>query len=201
MIVDGSDETRALELAEIAEQEHAAVLQLRDKTSPYEAMVRIGKMLRSILHDTIFIVNDDPEIARAVGAEGVHLGQEDMPIDKARTILGPNAIIGISTSSTEQALIAEQAEANYLGFGHMFPTRSKEKASRPRTRDELSAVIATVSIPVIAIGGIKEENVSEILIPGLGGIAVISAISTASKPRTTVRNFVRKLEEHRVTYA
>lgn len=111
-------------------------------------------------------------------------------------MLGPNAIIGVSTSNIEQALEAEQKGANYLGFGHMFPTRSKEKASQPRSSYELRSVIAAVSIPVIAIGGISTSNVESILCPGLGGIAVISAVSDAENPAVVIKKFVRMLEEY-----
>lgn len=201
VILDTANEARTLKLARLAEEEGAAAVQLRDKVASDEELVEMGKHLRHILKTTAFIVNDRVDVALKVDADGVHLGQGDMPIAQARELLGPNAIIGVSTGDVEQALEAERSGADYLGFGHMFPTRSKEKASLPRTTKELASVVVAVSIPVIAIGGISQQNLSDILVPCLGGIAVISAISESHDPRATIRNFVRTLEEHRAIYA
>jgi thiamine-phosphate pyrophosphorylase len=192
---------RTCELARIAEAEGAAVVQLREKSLPTSEVLEIADALRKIIQRATFIVNDRADIAYAVGADGVHLGQDDLPANEARKLLGPNAIIGISTSNVAQALEAERGGANYVGFGHMFPTRSKEKSSSPRTMEELRAVIAAVSIPVIAIGGITTSNMDEILCPGLGGIAVISAVSYAENPAEVIRHFIRTLEEHHAVSA
>ncbi len=130
----------------------------------------------------------------------MHLGQDDLPIEEAHKLLGADAIIGVSTSNMEQAIEAERAGANYIGFGHMFPTRSKEKSSAPKLKEELQSVIATVTIPVIAIGGITTSKMDEIVCPGLGGIAVISAVSDAKNPAIVIREFVKRLEDyHAVT--
>ncbi len=196
VIIGSTNDARAIELATLAREEGAAVVQLRDKFRGDEELLALANSLRNVLGDVTFIINDRADIARAVGADGVHLGQNDMPITEARELLGNDAIIGISTSNLDEALEAEHAGANYIGFGHLFPTRSKLKASAPKTAEELRAITTAVSIPVIAIGGITEANVNDILIPGLGGIAVIGAVSESENPRLVIRNFVKALEEH-----
>jgi thiamine-phosphate pyrophosphorylase len=195
VILGGLEFDRMCELAKIAENEGAAVVQLREKSRQTSEVLKIADALRKIIQRATFIINDRADIALAAGVDGVHLGQDDLPVAEARIILGSSAIIGVSTSNVEQALDAEQAGANYLGFGHMFPTRSKEKTSAPRTMEELRAVIDAVSIPVIAIGGITLSNIDGILVPGLGGIAVISAVSLSENPRTAIRQLVKSIEE------
>jgi thiamine-phosphate pyrophosphorylase len=187
---------RTYELARISESEGASVIQLREKSRPTEEILEIADTLRTIIQRALFIINDRADIALATGADGVHLGQDDLPIEEARTLLGSNAIIGVSTSNVVQALEAERDGADYIGFGHMFSTRSKEKHSNPKSNDDLRSVIASVSIPVIAIGGITTMNLEGIMYAGLGGIAVISAVSDAENPAAVIRHFVRMLEEH-----
>lgn len=198
VILGGMDRARLIELARIAEGEGAAVLQLREKTQATSQILTTADALRAILQKTSFIINDRADIALATGADGVHLGQDDLPIEAARSLLGPDALIGVSTSNVEEALVAEKRGANYIGFGHMFPTRSKEKPAAPRSLEELKAVIAAVSIPVIAIGGITPSNVQAIISPGLGGVAVIGAIASSEEPRAVIRQFVRMLERQNV---
>jgi thiamine-phosphate pyrophosphorylase len=200
VILGGHDFARTCELARIADAEGASVIQLREKSRPTSEILNIADALRKITNHALFIINDRADIALATGADGVHLGQDDLPIEEARSLLGQNAIIGVSTSNKEQAIEAERAGANYVGFGHMFQTRSKVKTSAPKSKDELHSVIAAVSLPVIAIGGITTLNSKGILCPGLGGIAVISAVSDAENPTAVIREFVRILEEnHAVT--
>jgi len=136
VILGGLGFDRMCELAKIAEDGGASAIQLREKLRSTGEALEIADELRKIVNRAAFIINDRADIAFAVGADGVHLGQDDLPIADARKLLGENAIIGVSTSNIEQALEAEHAGANYLGFGHMFPTRSKEKLSEPKTVEE-----------------------------------------------------------------
>ena len=200
-IIGGLEKARICELARIAEAEGAVVVQLREKTRPTREILAIADALRVILKNTAFIINDRADIALAVGADGVHLGQDDLPISAARALLGDDAIIGVSTCSVDEAIAGERSGANYLGFGHMFATRSKLKTTEPKTIEQLRAVIAAVSIPVIAIGGITMENISHIQEPALGGVAVISAISNAHDPRIVIREFIAKLKKHHAAIA
>ncbi len=201
VILGCNEVARTCELARMAEAEGASVIQLREKSRSTSEVLEIADALRNLIRRCVFIVNDRADIAYATGADGVHLGQDDLPIEAARTLLGPNAIIGVSTGTVEEAVQAERSGSQYIGFGHMFPTRSKEKTSLPRTTEELRAVIAAVSIPVIAIGGITSVNMGGIINNGLGGIAVISAIRQAENPAEVIRRFVRRLEERRAVIA
>ncbi len=201
VIVGGEDLARTLELARIAQESGAAVVQFRNKTAPRDVLLDTAIALRKLLRHTTFIVNDHVDIAQEVCADGVHLGQDDLPISKARARMGPNAIIGGSTSNVEQAVRAESDGADYVGFGHLFATRSKIKTTPPKTMEELRSIVQSVSIPVIAIGGITEYNMKDVLVEGLGGIALIRAIAESQTPRETIRNFVERLKDHDAIYA
>lgn len=129
-------------------------------------------------NDLLFIVNDHADIAVAAGADGVHLGQEDLPIREARKLAGRNAIIGISTHSREQAIAAQEAGADYIGFGPIFATATKDAGSMQGT-SRITTIRQAVSIPVIAIGGINQGNAAGVMKAGAHGVAVISAILCA----------------------
>jgi thiamine-phosphate pyrophosphorylase len=142
--------------------------------------------------DALFIVNDYADIAAAVGADGVHLGQDDLPIDAARRVVGRSALIGLSTHSLAQAEAAQAAGADYIGFGPVFPTGTKN-AGTPRGLDELRAVTTHVAIPVIAIGGITETNAGAVIGAGARGIAVISAVLGAEDIRQAAARIIASI--------
>lgn len=192
-LIVGGD--RALEIARIGDELGVAAIQLREKEKPVSHILRLADELRAVIKQAAFIINDRPDIAKAAGADGVHLGQDDLPIPVAREMLGARAIIGVSTGSVEQAVEAHTAGANYLGFGHMYPTASKRKETPPRSLDELKAVVSAVNIPVIAIGGITTENAAPLLAAGASGIAVIGAISNADDPERIIRNLLEILAQ------
>ena len=125
-----------------------------------------------------FIVNDNVDIAKIMDADGVHVGQSDMEALDVRAKLGPDKIIGVSAQTVEQALLAEQHGADYLGVGAVFPTGSKDDAEDV-SYDTLKAICKAVSIPVVAIGGISQGNVAQLAGSGICGVAVISAIYAA----------------------
>jgi thiamine-phosphate diphosphorylase len=185
---------RAVELALLGDELGANVIQLRIKESSTNDFLRIAERVRAVVTHATFIVNDRADIAKAVGADGVHLGQNDLAIEHARTILGPNSIIGISTGSVAEARNAEERGANYIGFGHMYPTASKRKETPPKSLVELRAVVAAVSIPVIAIGGITALNAAPLIQSGASGIAVIGAIQHAENPSDAIKEFLQCLQ-------
>jgi thiamine-phosphate pyrophosphorylase len=180
---------RALEIARLGDELGVAAIQLREKDKPDCQLLRIADELRATITRSAFIINDRADIAKAVGADGVHLGQDDLPIEYARELLGADAIIGVSTSSVEQAITAQHAGANYVGFGHMYPTASKRKETPPRTLEGLRAVATAVSIPVIAIGGITAQNAAPVL-EIAGGIAVIGAVQSADDPAAAIKELL-----------
>ena len=126
-----------------------------------------------------FIVNDYVDIAFAVNANGVHLGQEDMPVKEARQIMGKRKLIGISTHTLNQAINAQEAGADYIGFGPMFHTETKD-AGHPRGIKALRGIKKHIDIPIVAIGGITWENVNEVLNAGANTVAVASGILTGN---------------------
>jgi thiamine-phosphate pyrophosphorylase len=138
----------------------------------------------------LFLVNDHADIAAAVGADGVHLGQDDLPIEAARKLLGGHGIIGISTHSRGQAIAAEASGADYIGFGPIFATSTKDAGSTQGI-EALPSIKKAVSIPVIAIGGINHTNVQIVLKAGADGAAVISAILSAPDVKQSAEQMIK----------
>lgn len=147
------------EQAEAALRGGATCLQLREKDMDMDAFANEAAQIRALCHryGVPFLVNDSVEVARRAGADGVHVGQRDMPADKVRALLGPGCIVGVSAQTVEQALEAERRGADYLGVGAVFSTSTKRDAA-PVSRRTLREICAAVSIPVCAIGGITLEN-------------------------------------------
>ncbi|MCD8300652.1 MAG: thiamine phosphate synthase [Clostridiales bacterium] len=153
------------------------MLQLREKSLGKEEFLAEAREIKELCdrYGVPLIINDDVEIAGAVDAAGVHLGQEDMDPGEARKILGPEAIIGVSARTAEQALLAQQLGADYLGVGDVFGTATKGDAKRI-SRETLAAICHAVDIPVAAIGGITAENVTQLKGSGIAGVAIVSAV-------------------------
>ena len=152
-------------------------LQLREKELDEVHFLEEAKELQQLCREyqVPFIVNDNVDIAISMDADGVHVGQSDMEAGDVRAKLGPDKIIGVSAQTVKQAILAEKHGADYLGVGAVFPTGSKDDADDV-SYETLKAICEAVSIPVIAIGGITQENVKELAGSGICGIAVISAI-------------------------
>lgn len=155
----------------------ATFVQLRDKQATGEALQAEAEELLALCRaaGVPFVVNDDVECALAVGADGVHVGQDDMACERARALLGPDAIVGVSTQTVEQARAAEAAGADYLGVGGVTGTATKPEAG-VLTPEEFRAIVAAVDIPVVAIGGIHKENLLRLKGTGVNGVALVSAI-------------------------
>ncbi len=184
-----------VELAQMALAGGARMLQLRRKSASgrelFEWAVRIQELCRA--HEALFIVNDRVDIAIAMKADGVHLGQEDLPAAAARAMLGPDAILGVSASNVDEAVKAREDGADYIGLGHIFPTRSKDKPVPPLGTAAIGEVRKAVGLPVVAIGGIDPENVTEVMKAGASGIAVISAVAGAQNPSAAARHLVQRI--------
>lgn len=162
---------------EKALQGGATFLQLREKSLDDDIFLAEAKEIQKLCkkYQVPFVINDNVDIALAIDADGVHVGQSDMEALDVRKRLGPDKIIGVSAQNVQQALLAQKHGADYLGVGAVFPTGSKEDAEDV-SFETLKAICQAVDIPVIAIGGITKENVSELKGSGICGIAVISAI-------------------------
>ena len=156
-------------------------LQLREKELDEEHFLEVARELQKLCREyqVPFVVNDNVDIAVAINADGVHVGQSDMEAGDVRAKLGPDKIIGVTAKTVKQAVLAQERGADYLGVGAVFHTDSKADA-REISFDTLRDICKAVSIPVIAIGGITEENVKELAGTGICGVAVISAIYARS---------------------
>lgn len=173
----------------------ADIVQLRDKHSDQAAVLKKAKVLRELTrrYDVPFIVNDYIDIALEVDADGVHLGQGDVPLSTARRLVG-DRIIGISTHAIEEALLAEQQGADYIGVGPVYATATKADAE-PVTLSYVREVAASIRIPFVAIGGIKLHNVDEVIAAGARRICAVTEIVGSPDVRGTCEAFIRKLEQ------
>ncbi len=168
------------------------IIQLREKTAPAKEITELAKKTRELcaVYDAAFIVNDRVDIALAAGADGVHLGQEDLDIHSARKILGNNAIIGISTHAPEQALKAVEAGADYIGVGPVYTTPTKP--GRPSVGLEyVKWASGNIDIPWFAIGGINPDNARQVINAGAGRLAVVRAIINAESPKEASGELLR----------
>lgn len=158
----------------------ARVFQLREKTMSTRELVATARRLGEIIHQAggTLIINDRADVALVSGADGVHVGQSDMSPADVRKIVGNDRIVGVSVSSVEEAILAQQEGADYLGAGAVFATTTKPDASVIGL-NELRKICKTVNIPVVAIGGITIENIDQVMASGAGGIAVVSAVVSA----------------------
>jgi thiamine-phosphate pyrophosphorylase len=162
----------------------AGMIELRDREQPRNAIERSGRTYRRLAntYSALFIVNDDPHLALELSADGVHLGQDDMDPAEARRIMGPNAIIGLSTHSREQIEAAANSPVDYISVGPIWETPTKE--GRPATGLDLIRAAAEVApVPWFAIGGIDPGNVAEVVAAGAERICVVRAIRDAADPR------------------
>lgn len=169
-------------------------VQYREKNLSPSKSYEVAETLRRLTRKAgaIFIVNDDVSLTLAVEADGVHLGQEDLPIQEARKILGHLKLIGISTHSVQEALAAEQAGADYIGLGPIYSTMTKQTRSSIGC-GVIRQVTEKVKIPVFAIGGINRANLREALMAGATGVAVVSAILTVPDITQATRDFIETI--------
>jgi len=178
------------ELAGQAARGGARVMQLRDKKpgsgTLFDTAARFVEVCREA--GAISIINDRADIALASGADGVHLGLNDLPVDIAREVLGPDKIIGGTASTIEEALRVEQLGADYVGFGHIFETPTKKKEYAPRGTGYLKKLCEAVSIPVVAIGGIDAGNIRKVVDAGADAVAVCRAVCAAENPESAARS-------------
>lgn len=176
----------------------ATFIQLREKKLDEEHFLEEAKEIKELCkkYRVPFVINDNVDIALAMDADGVHVGQSDMEAGMVREKLGPDKIIGVSAQTVEQAILAEQKGADYLGVGAVFPTGSKDDAVEV-SHDTLKAICEAVHIPVIAIGGISTGNVMELSGSGICGIAVISAIFAKPDIETAAKELRKQTEKMR----
>ena len=169
------------------------LFQYRNKTGSPRDVFAKAKELREVASrvEALFIVNDRCDIALAVEADGVHLGQEDLPLDLARKVMGPRKIIGISTHRPEEVTQATRGGADYIGYGPLFATTTKTAHAAPVGLAGLPAIRSLTPLPLFVIGGITLDALGEIASAGTNGVAVASAVLDAPDVEQTMRDFVR----------
>lgn len=174
----------------------ATFMQIREKDLDDAAFLAQAKAVKAVTdrYGVPYVVDDNVEVAKAIDADGVHVGQSDMETGAVREKLGPDKIIGVSVQTVEQALLAEKRGADYLGVGAVFPTSTKEDASEV-SFETLQEICDKVSIPVVAIGGINRENVTQLAGSGIAGIAVVSAIFAAEDIEKATAELAEKVRQ------
>ena len=174
----------------------ATLLQLREKDKTTREYISLAQKVHDITkkYSVPLIIDDRIDVALAMGAEGVHLGQSDMPISTARKILGENYIIGATTKTVPQALEAYKQSADYLGVGAIYPTTTKVKTVLTSTKT-LDAICKAVPIPVNAIGGLNKNNIQVLEGIGIAGFCVVSAIMKADDPKTETKILLNAAKE------
>ena len=177
-------------------QNGATFLQIREKDLAQDAFEAEAERLKTLCaqHGVPFVVNDSVEIALQCDADGVHVGQSDIKGRDIRAIIGPDKILGISAGTVEEAVAAEKAGADYIGVGAIFTTSTKKNA-RSMTMEQLKEIVSSVSIPVVAIGGISAENILQLRGSGVDGVAVVSAIFAAEDPGKATADLLKLAEE------
>ena len=168
------------------------LVQLREKTATSRDFYELALRVKAVTdgHNVPLIINDRLDIALAVDADGLHIGQEDLPVAVARRLLGPDKILGATAATVKDAVAAQAAGADYLGSGAVYPTSTKQgKALLPLTT--LSQIKQAVHIPVVAIGGISADNIAPVRQSGVDGVAVVSSIMNSPDPASTAKEMKR----------
>ncbi|MGE5584935.1 MAG: thiamine phosphate synthase [Bacillota bacterium] len=186
------------EVVSLAISGGATAIQFRAKGWEAKRMVEVGMALHKITADrgVLYIVNDRVDVATAVDADGVHLGQDDFPVPLARRLLGPDKIVGLTVHNASQAAEAEDLGADYLGTSAVFPTDTKRYATvDPLGLAGLERIVRATRLPVVAIGGISRSNAAEVMATGVAGIAVVSAVVAADDIEGAARGLRSVVDE------
>jgi thiamine-phosphate pyrophosphorylase len=185
-------------LTRIMVDQAVRVIQLRMKDTPRPQVLRTALSLRKIIPAGVsFIINDDPHVAREVGADGVHLGQQDMPFAEARQILGPDLMIGLSTHNPDQTRAACSLKPDYVGVGPVFATPTKRKPDPVIGLDGLRAMLALADVPAVALGGIDHENLEQVLAAGALNVCAVRCINRSLDPAVDLDRILKTIEASR----
>lgn len=188
-----------LEVAEAALRGGAGALQLREKTLRDGELLSAARALRDLTRrfGALFLVNDRADVALLSDADGVHVGQRDLPPAEVRRLIGPDRLLGVSTHSLDQARRAVEAGADYVGVGPVYPTRTKADAVAPVTLTYVREVArARLPVPAFAIGGLKPDNLEAVLREGVLRVAVVTGVISADDPETAARRYREILDRY-----
>ena len=188
-----------VETARAAVAAGATIVQLRDKHASTSAMIETGLALKQALagSNALLIVNDDVDAAIAIGADGVHIGQEDLDADNTRRLIGPDMILGLSVETEALASAIDASIVDYAGIGPVFATPTKPDHKQPIGFDGLARIIKLCPVPTVAIGGLKAEHAAEALAAGADGLAVVSAICGKPDPAAATALIADAIKEAR----
>lgn len=193
LVTDKSDDVeKFLKTIEESIQGGVSVVQIREKTADTLDFYNLALKVKEITtrYNVPLIINDRVDVALAIDADGVHVGQSDMPCDVTRKLVGDDKIVGVSAATIEEAQKAERDGADYIGTGAVFPTSTKDDAPSI-TKKELKEVVDSIDIPVVAIGGITLDNASELTDTGIAGLSVVSAIMSSDNPKESSKKLLK----------
>ena len=185
-----------LEKVETACRSGVTIVQLREKNLTTNQYYQLAKQVKEITdaYQVPLIIDDRLDVCLAVDAAGLHIGDDELPVSVARQVLGPEKILGVTAKTVKRALEAEEGGADYLGTGAIFPTTTKENA--PITLiSTLKDICQTVSIPVVAIGGLTSENIDQLIGTGIAGVAVVRDLMQAEDVEAKTQAFLTKLDD------
>ena len=193
LVTDKSEDVeKFLNTIEEAIKGGTTVVQIREKTADtldfYNLALRVKEITTK--YNVPLIINDRVDVALAIDADGVHVGQSDMPCDVTRRLIGENKILGVSAATIEEAKKAQKDGADYIGTGAVFPTQTKDDAPSV-TKQELKEIVDSIDIPVVAIGGINLENAHELTDTGISGLSVVSAIMSSDNPKKSSEELLK----------
>ena len=188
-----------VETARLAVAGGVTMVQLRDKDASSAQMIATGRALKAALNGTgvPLTVNDDVEAAIAIGADGLHIGQDDMDAQTARRMIGPDMILGLSVETEALAAAVDPAVVDYIGAGPVFATATKPGHKPPVGMEGLARLVAAIPLPAVAIGGLKTSHVEEVLKSGARGLAVVSAICGQPDPQAAARQLSEAIRKAR----
>jgi thiamine-phosphate pyrophosphorylase len=172
------------------------IVQYREKHKSKDEMIEEAKQLKELCKDrAVFLVNDHVDVALAVDADGVHLGQSDISVEDARKLLGNNKIVGLTVHDVEEAVEAEKQNVNYIGLAPIYQTDTKEDSGIPCGSEMIKEVRKNTSLPIVAVGGINKNNVKEVISKGADGVVAVSAVLDTSYVYSEINDFIRIIKE------
>ena len=193
LVTDNSEDVeKFLNTIEEAIKGGTTVVQIREKTADTLDFYNLALKVKEITtkYNVPLIINDRVDVALAIDADGVHVGQTDMPCDVTRRLIGEEKILGVSAATIDEAKKAQKDGADYIGTGAVFPTKTKDDAPSV-TKQELKDIVDSIDIPVVAIGGITLENAHELVDTGISGLSVVSAIMSSDNPKKSSEELLK----------
>jgi len=172
------------------------IIQYREKNKSKDEMINEAKKLKKICNSrAVFLIDDHVDVALAVGADGVHIGQNDFSVEDARQLLGNDCVIGLTVHNVEEALEAEKLDVDYVGLAPIYKTDTKDDSGIPCGPDMISEVRKNVNLPIVAVGGINKDNVSDVIKKGADGVVAVSAVLNSADVKKEVSDFIRIIKE------